>query len=211
LGEYVVIVTLPGTTERFTRSCSGVVTVGRSEDCAIRLPHPLVSRRHAEVARDEDGRFLIRDLGSRNGTVVNGQTLRDTCVLIEGDVSVQVGPYVLLLTPPATSDSETVLADSGQIRTRLTLDRGVRALLLDGEVVIEKLSVLEYRLLDALAAASPKLVENKALGNAIWGADQWDVYMLHNLIRRVRRKLEDIGAPADELIVTVPGVGYHLA
>jgi hypothetical protein len=34
--------------------------------------------------------------------------------------------------------------------------------------------------------------------------------MLHNLVRRVRRKLEQRGLPADDLIVSVPGSGYRV-
>jgi hypothetical protein len=209
LSEFVVVVTLPGTAEHFTLTCSGPAVVGRSDGCDIQLAHPLVSRRHAEVSPEADGRFLVRDLGSRNGTTVNGQVLLDAHSVVEGEVNLQVGPYLLRLMPPAQAEGTTIL-DVPQRETRLALDRGVRAVLLDGKVVIERLSVLEYRLLDALASASPKLVENKMLGDAVWGGDQWDVYMLHNLIRRIRRKLEDVGAPADELIATVPGVGYRL-
>jgi pSer/pThr/pTyr-binding forkhead associated (FHA) protein len=209
--EFVVVVTLPGTAEHFTKTCSGLVIIGRSDECDIQLSHPLVSRLHTQISREPDGRFVIRDLGSRNGTTVNGQVLRDDHSVVEGEVTVQVGPYVLLLAPPATADSTTMLVDTEQFKSRVALDRGLRALLVDGETVIERLSVREYSLLDALASAAPSLVESRELGDAVWGDGQWDIYMLHNLIRRIRRKLEEAGAPADELIATVPGVGYRLA
>lgn len=208
---FVVVVTLPGTPERFTETCSGPVTIGRSEGCDIQLGHPAVSRRHALVSQEDDGRFMVRDLGSRNGTTVNGKVLRDAHSIVEGEVTVQVGPYVLLLAPPSTSNGTTVLVDTRQQTTRLTLDRGLRALLLDGKVIIERLSVLEYRLLDALASSAPRIVENKVLGDAVWGGGQWDIYMLHNLVRRIRRKLEEAGIEAEELLATAPGMGYRLA
>jgi DNA-binding response OmpR family regulator len=56
----------------------------------------------------------------------------------------------------------------------------------------------------------PNLVTNTALGDRLWGKGQWDTYMLHNLVRRVRRKLEEANLNGDELILTVPGVGYRL-
>ena len=49
------------------------------------------------------------------------------------------------------------------------------------------------------------------MGDSVWGDGQWDTYMLHSLVRRVRRKLEQQGAPAEDLVVTVRGAGYRLA
>jgi pSer/pThr/pTyr-binding forkhead associated (FHA) protein len=46
--------------------------IGRSSSCQLVLADDTVSRRHAEL-RIEDGRWLLRDLGSSNGTWVNGR------------------------------------------------------------------------------------------------------------------------------------------
>ena len=56
-------------------------TIGRLPDCAVPLSDPQVSRHHAEVRRGPEG-FRVVDLGSTNGTTVNGtvvgeQMLRD--------------------------------------------------------------------------------------------------------------------------------------
>jgi FHA domain-containing protein/uncharacterized protein DUF1707 len=48
------------------------VVLGRSRDCQLILADDTVSRRHAEL-RIEDGCWLLRDLGSSNGTWVNGR------------------------------------------------------------------------------------------------------------------------------------------
>jgi hypothetical protein len=60
------------------------VTLGRSRDCDCVLAEPSVSRRHAELRR-EGGRWLLRDLGSRNGTRVNGVRLLDEAEVWPGD------------------------------------------------------------------------------------------------------------------------------
>jgi FHA domain/Domain of unknown function (DUF1707) len=60
------------------------VTLGRSRDCDCVLAEPSVSRRHAELRR-EGGRWLLRDLGSRNGTRVNGVRLLDEAEVCPGD------------------------------------------------------------------------------------------------------------------------------
>jgi hypothetical protein len=60
------------------------VTLGRSRDCDCVLADPSVSRRHAELRR-EGGRWLLRDLGSRNGIRVNGVRLLGEAEVCPGD------------------------------------------------------------------------------------------------------------------------------
>jgi FHA domain/Domain of unknown function (DUF1707) len=62
----------------------GAVVLGRSRDCDCVLAEPSVSRRHAALRRD-GGRWLLRDLGSRNGTRVNGVRLLDEAEVGPGD------------------------------------------------------------------------------------------------------------------------------
>jgi len=52
---------------------AGVVTIGRSPSCNVVLDDPLVSRHHAELRQLSSGRREIVDLGSYNGTFVNGR------------------------------------------------------------------------------------------------------------------------------------------
>lgn len=65
--------------------------LGRDPACHLRVDWPAISRRHAALVRRESG-WLIRDLGSTNGTLHNGATLRgESRSLAEGD-EVRVGP-----------------------------------------------------------------------------------------------------------------------
>ncbi|GIW93466.1 MAG: hypothetical protein KatS3mg110_1507 [Pirellulaceae bacterium] len=50
--------------------------IGRSREAHLTLPHPLVSRRHCELF-ERDGRLMVRDLGSRNGTYVANQRVTE--------------------------------------------------------------------------------------------------------------------------------------
>ena len=61
-----------------------VTTIGRSSDCSVVLSDPNVSRKHAEIRHIGEGYSLI-DLGSTNGTEVNGQRVAETA-LMNGDV-----------------------------------------------------------------------------------------------------------------------------
>ena len=70
-----------------------VVTVGRHPDSDIFLDDITVSRRHAEFRRDAR-RFWVHDVGSLNGTYVNGRRAEDQ-LLSTGD-EVQVGKFKLM-------------------------------------------------------------------------------------------------------------------
>ncbi len=59
-------------------------TIGRDESCAVLIDADNVSRRHAEVQQRGEA-FLLRDLGSTNGTWVHGQQI-DQHILQDGDV-----------------------------------------------------------------------------------------------------------------------------
>jgi FHA domain/Domain of unknown function (DUF1707) len=61
------------------------VVLGRSRECDCVLSEASVSRRHAELRRDDGGRWLLRDLGSRNGTRVNGVRVLEETEVAPGD------------------------------------------------------------------------------------------------------------------------------
>ena len=55
------------------------LVIGRSKDCDVPLADGNVSRRHAELGRSEEG-FVLRDLDSTNGTMVNGRRIRSATI-----------------------------------------------------------------------------------------------------------------------------------
>ena len=73
---------------------SGITVIGRRHDCDLRIPLMSVSRRHCQFNRDE-GVLKIRDLGSRNGTYLNGKRI-DEAVIRAGDY-IEVGPLKFVL------------------------------------------------------------------------------------------------------------------
>lgn len=58
-----------------------VTTIGRQEGARLRLQHPLVSRRHAEISYI-NRQYVLRDLGSSNGTLLNGQRLKPASLTV---------------------------------------------------------------------------------------------------------------------------------
>jgi predicted component of type VI protein secretion system len=76
--------------------------IGRSEECHLRPNSELISRIHCELRADGDA-VRLRDLGSSNGTIVNGERIEDEVLINDGDL-VQVGPLgfqVIVVQSPA--------------------------------------------------------------------------------------------------------------
>jgi len=74
----------PDAEDREVRLTGDVMVIGRSARAEVVLDLDGVSRRHAEVRRDAEG-WWIKDLGSVNGTWVNGEQLADRHLLKIGD------------------------------------------------------------------------------------------------------------------------------
>ena len=70
-------------------------TIGRTQECDLRIADLSVSRRHAQLERAEDG-WLLSDLDSHNGTRVNGWLVRDPVPVKPGDV-LQFGSATFIL------------------------------------------------------------------------------------------------------------------
>jgi hypothetical protein len=71
-----------------------LIVIGRSRDCDIHVSDPNVSRRHAEVRLGGDGSYTLVDLGSTNGTEVNGRRVSHA-KLSEGD-TIAIGQTELI-------------------------------------------------------------------------------------------------------------------
>jgi len=76
------------------RLSPNVTTFGRSEESDVVLDHPLVSRHHAKIVR-EVNRVVLFDLGSANGTFVDGRRVRQAAIA-PGD-RVTIGPFSYVL------------------------------------------------------------------------------------------------------------------
>ncbi len=113
------------------------MVIGRDPACDKVIDLPMVSGRHAVLARRND-QVLIKDLGSSNGTFVNGQRIEGETPVRDGDliglgshsVVLAVEPPVVTMTPIPTAAFETLppvagpVAASGQItRTEATLSK----------------------------------------------------------------------------------------
>jgi adenylate cyclase len=96
----------------------GTTTIGRSRGSTIELGGLGVSRSHAAIRFEEGGKAILEDLGSKNGTTVNG-TRVEKAVLNDGD-EIGIGQTVLLYRDDRTSGGEAPVEST--VRSVLKVD-----------------------------------------------------------------------------------------
>lgn len=95
----------------------GKFLIGREEDCQLRPNSDLVSRHHCVFTVDQYS-IRLRDLGSTNGTQVNGERIRNTVVLNNGD-KVSIGKLEFELVVHETAGDETTPSMSLETDTQI--------------------------------------------------------------------------------------------
>jgi len=86
--------------EKILTSEKSVLAIGRLADSEIFIDEPVVSRRHAEIFRSDDT-YFVRDVGSRNGTFLNGKRVFQPAALAPGSM-ISVGASKIVFEPTET-------------------------------------------------------------------------------------------------------------
>jgi len=179
-------------------------TIGRSPDSHVVINDPRISRSHARIDF-AGGRFVLEDLGSTNGTTLNGEPVSAPAELADGDALSLAGvraafqvnaPTVIISAPPAAHG--------------LLVDLSTHEVSVDGQPV--KLSPKEYLFLAALSRRAGSVVAHDDLAREVWPevAEGVSDENIHQLATRLRRKLGD-NAAGSRRVLTVKGFGYRLA
>lgn len=90
-------------------SLDEVTTLGRAPESTYRVSEPSVSGKHAQIAAVANS-FVIMDLGSTNGTFVNGEPITTPRVLSNGD-SIRLGPKAVLRFQLMADDEQQALSE----------------------------------------------------------------------------------------------------
>ncbi|WP_189538029.1 FtsK/SpoIIIE domain-containing protein [Streptomyces roseolilacinus] len=99
----------------------GHVRVGRSADADVPLDDPDVSRLHCEVTVGEDGRVTVADLGSTNGTALDGRPVGSRPVRLPAGALLRVGESALCLSAGADAAAPLPTAPDGEGHVRVVL------------------------------------------------------------------------------------------
>jgi ABC-type multidrug transport system ATPase subunit/ABC-type multidrug transport system permease subunit len=106
------------------------VLIGRDSTANLYLDAPTISRRHATIDSDHQGRYILQNF-SPNGVFINGQQISSKAVLTNGS-KIRIGPYILFLR-----DDNLEILDQG---THIRLEAQNLILETNGKVRIDDLS-----------------------------------------------------------------------
>ena len=186
------------------------LTLGRDPSCDIVINDRQVSRQHARVSW-VDGQVRLEDLGSKNGTYLNGTRLQAPAQLHEQDeIQVSFVQSFFFLSSDATLPL-TDLPPEMLHAFNLRLDPASRRVWVRGEELEPALSAQQFSLLELLYENVGDVVSREDLINAVWGPEaNWVTEQAFDaLVRRLRDRLKEID-PDYDYIVTVRGHGLRL-
>jgi len=178
------------------------MTLGRGPDSDVVLTNPRVSRRHAQLTWDGQ-RFMLQDLGSKNGTSINGVAIAAPASLSDGD-SLELADSRLQFQMSAPTVT-AVLAPRAQA---VSVDLSRHEVRVRGELLA--LTPKEYRLLALLYRQAGAVVTREEIATEVWPELEGAVAeeSIAQIIARLRRKLEE-DPSKPRRIVTVRGFGYR--
>lgn len=211
--DYPTIVAQTGPLSGNRWFIQNTLMVGREPDCDIVIPSRQVSRYHARFINSPKGTEL-EDLGSKNGTHCNGETIQDIVLLEDGDIiQIALAQKFIYLSSDATLPLEGIFPDQlrDQVGT-LRLDKRSRRVWINDQEVIPPLSVSQFQLLEILYDHQGQVVPRFKIIEAVWGEkDAVGVteQALDALVRRLRDRLAAIDS-SHSYIVTVRGHGLRL-
>ncbi len=196
--------------------------IGRDPECDIVIADRQVSRFHARLTRNRES-VTVEDLGSKNGTYVNGERIEGEHVLEDGDVlqialiqgflffvsdsTIGLDTYAL---PVATLPGAPRSADAQA--GGLVLEAQSRRVWVNGQELTPPLSLQQFRLLDTLQRRKGEVVPRQELIEEIWGEGESigvTEQAFDALVRRLRERLMQVD-PQTSYVLTVRGHGLRL-
>lgn len=182
--------------------------IGRGGDCQIVLPERQVSRQHVRITR-ENGRYILHDLGSKNGTHLNGKQFEGSTQLQDGDeISIALCVKLVFVGTEATIP---LTFDPPKKEGNLIIDDAQRAIFVNGEELSPPLSLAQFRLMELLYEANGAVVSRDEIVEVVWpGTDGLGVseQAIDALVRRLRDRLAEVDDY--NYVVTVRGHGFRL-
>lgn len=207
--EYPLLIAQAGPLEGQRWKIKSELLIGRDSDCHIVIPMRQVSRHHTRVYSGDEG-AVVEDLGSKNGTYINGKLVNEPSLLEEGDeLQISLAQHFIFLSSDATMPLEGLPLEMQ--KRRLRVDIGARRVWIMDDEMDPPLSASQFNLLQSLYEQSGEVVTRPEIIESVWGRAAGGVseQALDALVRRLRDRLAEVD-PSWDYIVTVRGHGLRL-
>jgi DNA-binding response OmpR family regulator len=212
ISEYPVLIAHTGNLDggRWALDSEELI-IGRGKDSGLVVPDRQVSRHHARIRRTDRG-YLLEDLGSKNGTHLNGKEVTDGVLLQDGDeIQIALALKLIYVGIEATIPLEsTNLSKFGLGRLRMD-QRAHRVWV--GEAEVEPpLSPPQFRLLALMYENPERVVTRDQIVESVWpdsAGEGVSEQAIDALVRRLRERLSEID-PEQSYVLTVRGHGFRL-
>lgn len=183
--------------------------IGREADSDIQIDERQVSRRHAEIAYTLQA-YTIKDLGSKNGTFLNGQPVTQKAQTIRnGD---EIGIALCAKLTFVAEDATAPLVMRHREESRVKMDLAAKRVWVAGEEVNPPLSLAQYNLLELLYVNAGNVVSRDEVVQVVWSEEEAEgvsEQAIDALARRLRERIAEID-PDNKYVETVRGHGFRL-
>lgn len=184
------------------------IVLGRESTCDVVIADRQVSRFQARLTPTDEG-IMVEDLGSKNGTHLNGTLLTSPMMLQDGD-KLQVSFVQEFLF--FTSDATMPLTEGASHPGRLMMEHKSRSVWVNQKQLVPPLSAQQFKLLWLLYENQGQVISRPDLVGTVWGEEQAagvSDQALDALIRRLRDRLAELDSK-HQFIDTVRGHGVRL-
>lgn len=207
--EYPLLIAQAGPLEGQRWIINTTLLVGRDRNCDIIIPLRQVSRQHTQIAPSPDG-AILQDLGSKNGTYLNGNLVDEPTHLTDGDeIQISLAQDFIYISSDATMPLDSLPLEMQ--KRRLLLDTVARRVWVMDQEIDPPLSSSQFNLLHSLYVQTGAVIPRTEIIAAVWNnaAEGVSEQALDALVRRLRDRLAELD-PDWEYIVTVRGHGLRL-
>lgn len=189
------------------------LVIGKQPSADVNLENPYVSRRHAQILSAQ-GRYQIGDLGSKNGTYVNGARVTSEPRWLGNGDRIELGRDQVVLRFQSWATTLTLPAPgSPGAAGGLVVDLRSREVVVQGVQLEPRLSRKEFDVLELLYRRRGEACSKDEIAAHAWAErEQGDVgdQEIEQCVRRLRLRVEpDPSRPC--YVLNVRGYGYKLA
>ena len=186
-----------------------MMIIGRDADSDIQIDDRQVSRQHAEVAQTASG-YILRDLGSKNGTFLNGEAVTEEPRTIRNgdEVGIALCAKLTFVEDDATAPVISRFGETPSIK----MDRAAKRVWVVNQEISPPLSVAQYKMLELLYENAGNVVSRDTIVETVWSAEEAEgvsEQAIDALARRLRERIAEIDSQ-HKYVETVRGHGFRL-